>query len=682
MTITQSADPYKLTLPNFDFAIDALMPKLTAMLASNRTMIKQIALQPGAPTWDNTMAPLEAMDDALNQFWSPVSHLHGVKNTPELRAVYDESIAPMSQYYSEYAHHQPLYQRIQTLADSEHYQTLTPAQQKAVDHALRGFKLSGVHLPDAEKKQVSVLLQDLAQKSTDFSNHVLDATQAWVYQVDHESDLDGLPAHMVAIAKEAAATKKLTGWVLTLDAPTYIAAMTYLKNRDIREQLYYAYTTRASDQGPNAGEFDNSKLMHDIVQLRKKLADKLGFADFASYNLETKMAHTAEEVIRFLENLLAKAKPKAKEELAELKAFAKKSDGIEELKAWDMAYYSELLQQKLFNISDEQLRPYFECGRVLNGMFLIAKKLYNIDIVPFEQDYKTWHQDVKTFAIYKEDKQLQALFIIDLYARELKRPGAWMDEAIGRRQLTANQHQIPIAFLTCNFAPPAKDHPSLLTHQEVITLFHEFGHCLQHMLTTVEAADVAGISGVAWDAVELPSQFMENWAWEKEALDLFAKHIETNEPLPEDWVKNMKASQQFQGALRLCRQLQFALFDMKLHQDNINLDDPKALNKLLNEVRQETSVMTSPDYNRFAHSFSHVFAGGYAAGYYSYLWAELMAADAFAAFEQDGLFNQKHAKAFKENILQVGGSIDADQAYRNFRGRDASIDALLASYGV
>jgi oligopeptidase A len=682
MTITQSEDAFKLTLPSFDFDIQVLLPQLTALLEQNRKAINDIASQAQTPTWENTMAPLEATDDALNQFWSPVSHLHGVKNTPELRAVYDESIAPLSQYYSEYAHHKALYQRIQALADSEEYQRLSSSQKKAIDHALRGFKLSGVHLPEAQKKKVADLLQALAQKSTDFSNHVLDATQIWSYPIADEADLEGLPAHMKALAQEVAAAKDLKGWVLTLDAPTYIAAMTYLKNRDIREKLYHAYTTRASDQGPHAGEFDNSEVMHQIVRIRKQLAELLGFEDFASYNLETKMAKSAQEVIEFLENLLTKAKPKAEKELDELKKFAKDKDDVDDLKPWDMAFYSELLQQKLFSISDEQLRPYFECDQVLKGLFLIAKKLYNIDIVPFEGDFKTWHGDVRTFAIYKEDKQLQALFIIDLYARELKRPGAWMDEAISRRQLSATQHQVPIAYLTCNFAPPAKDHPSLLTHQEVITLFHEFGHCLQHMLTTVEAADVAGIQGVPWDAVELPSQFMENWAWEKEPLDLFAKHIETGESLPDAWVKNMKASQQFQGALRLCRQLQFALFDMKMHQKNIDLDNPKALRDLLDEVRKDTSVMTTPEYNRFAHSFSHIFAGGYAAGYYSYLWAELMAADAFEAFAEDGLFNQKHAQAFKENILEIGGSIDADEAYRRFRGRDPQINALLQSYGV
>jgi oligopeptidase A len=682
MTITQSVSPYKLTLPSFEFEIKDLMPKLKALLAEQRQAIDAVASQQEAPTWDNTMRPLEALDDALSQFWSPVSHLHGVKNTDELRAVYDESIAPLSQFHSDYAHHKALYLRIQALADSGHYQALSGPQKKAIDNALRGFKLSGVHLPDDKKKQVSECLQALAQKSTDFSNHILDATQAWFYHTEDEAELEGLPAHMQALAHEVAAAKGLKGWVLTLDAPSYIAVMTYLKNREIREKLYYAYTTRASDQGPNAGEFDNSQLMLDIVRLRKQLADLLGFKDFASYNLETKMAHSSEEVIHFLEDLLAKAKPKAEQELADLKQFAKEKDGINDLKPWDMAYYSELLQQKCFGISDEQLRPYFECDQVLKGLFLIAKKLYNIDIVPFEQDYQTWHKDVRTFAIYKDNKELQALFIIDLYARELKRPGAWMDEAICRRQLADDQHQVPIAYLTCNFAPPAKNHPSLLTHQEVITLFHEFGHCLQHMLTTVQAMDVAGIQGVPWDAVELPSQFMENWAWEKEALDLFAKHIETSEPLPEDWVTNMKASQQFQGALRLCRQLQFALFDMKAHQVDMDLDNPKALSQLLDEVRQDTAVMTTPEYNRFAHSFSHVFAGGYAAGYYSYLWAELMAADAFEAFAEDGLFNQDHASAFKKHILEAGGSVDADEAYRRFRGRDASLAGLLKSYGV
>ena len=472
------------------------------------------------------MAPLEALDDQLTQFWSPVSHLHGVKNTPEIRSVYDESIAPLSQFESEIAHHESLYERILTLANSDQYAALSCAQKKAITHALRDFRLSGVHLPKDKKKQVADCLQILAQKSTDFSNHVLDATEAWFYHTENESQLNGLPSHMKALAQEVAITKNLKGWVLTLDAPSYIAAMTYLTDRSLREKLYEAYTTRASDQGPNAGEFDNSPLMLEIVRLRKDLANLLGFKDFASYNLETKMAHSSEEVIQFLEELLIKAKPKAQQELETLKAFALEKDHLDDLKPWDMPYYSELLQQKLFGISDEQLRPYFECNQVLNGLFLIAKNLFNMDIIPFKQNYKTWHDDVRTFALYKNNQELQALFIIDLYAREQKRSGAWMDEAIRRRQLSKHQHQVPIAYLTCNFTPAAKDHPSLLTHEEVITLFHEFGHCLQHMLTTVEAMDVAGISGVAWDAVELPSKFMENWAWETEALDLYAKHIE------------------------------------------------------------------------------------------------------------------------------------------------------------
>jgi oligopeptidase A len=682
MTITQTQYPYKLTLPSFEFDLKELIPQLHQILNQYRKAIDRIATQSDAPTWANTMAPLEAQEDALHQFYSPLSHLHGVQNSDEVRAVYDESIAPLSQFESEIAHHTALYNRVLALAHSDAYAELSSPQKKAIDNALRSFRLSGVHLPSDKKKEVADCLEALAQKSTDFSNHILDATQAWFYQTDDENQLNGLPDHMKALAQEVAQSKALTGFVLTLDAPTYIAAMTYLKNRALREKLYEAYTTRASDQGPHAGQFDNSTLMVDIVRLRKKLAQLLGFKDFASYNLETKMAKSSEEVIAFLENLLSKAKPKAQKELETLVAFAYETDGIKDLKPWDMAYYSELLQQKLFSISDEQLRPYFECNQVLKGLFSIAKQLYNISITPFEEPYKTWHKDVRTFAITNERQELQALFIIDLFARELKRSGAWMDEAIARRQLSPHQHQVPIAYLTCNFAPPAKDQPSLLTHEEVITLFHEFGHCLQHMLTTIEAMDVAGIAGVPWDAVELPSQFMENWAWESDALNIFAKHFQTGELLPKAWLKNMKASQQFQGALSLCRQLQFALFDMKAHQADLNIDEPNALNDLLDRVRQETSVMPIPSYNRFAHSFSHIFAGGYAAGYYSYLWAELMAADAFEAFEHDGLFHPEHAKAFKKHILEAGGSVDADEAYRRFRGRDPKIDGLLKSYGI
>jgi oligopeptidase A len=681
MTITQTADSHKLTLPQFDTKPEAIETQLKALLAAQRDAIAVIADNPEPPTWANTMAKLEVLDDELSQFWSPISHLHGVQNTPPLRQAFDKAIAPLSIFYSEIAHHQGLYQRIQALADGSSYAAMSQAQQQAIKHVLRSFKLAGVHLNDEDKAKYAAISQQLAEKTTAFSNHVLDATQAWHYLSDDVAELDGLPEHVLAIAKATAEKSGQPGWQLSLDAPIYIAVMTYAKNRALRETMYEAYVTRASDVGPNAGTYDNSPLMHEIMTLRHDMAALLGFSNYADYALVTKMANSPQQVINFLEDLLKRAKPKAKEELDALRAFAKEKDGLEDLRPWDVTYYSELMQQDLFGISDALLRPYFSLENVLTGLFDIAHKLYHITISPYQGEFKAWHEDVRTFEIRNATGDLQALFIVDLYARELKRSGAWMDEAISRRQLSEATHQVPIAYLTCNFTPAIKDKPSLLTHQEVITLFHEFGHCLQHMLTEVNVADVAGISGVPWDAVELPSQFMENWAWEKEGLDLFAKHIETNELLPDDWVANMKASKQFQGAMRLCRQLQFALFDMKAHLD-FDPSNQSTIQAALNEAKKLAALMPSPEYNRFAHSFSHIFAGGYAAGYYSYLWAELMAADAFDAFLEDGLFNQDHALAFRTYILGAGGSIDADEAYRRFRGRDPKIDGLLKSYGI
>ena len=681
MTITQTADTHKLTLPQFNTQPEAIEPMLQALLAKQRQAIVVIADNVEPPTWANTMAKLEELDDELGQFWSPISHLHGVQNTPPLREAYDSAIAPLSLFYSEMAHHQGLYQRIQALADGAGYTDMSQAQQQAIKHALRGFKLAGVHLNQEDKAKYAAISQQLAEKTTAFSNHVLDATQAWHYHTESEAELLGLPDHVLAIAKVTAEKAGFSGWQLSLDAPIYIAVMTYAQNRNLRETMYEAYVTRASDTGPNAGTYDNSPLMHDIMTLRLDMAVLLGFSNYADYALVTKMASSPQQVISFLEDLLKRAKPKAEEELASLRAFVKEKDGLEDLKPWDVTYYSELMQQELFGVSDALLRPYFSLENVLQGLFDIAHKLYHITIQRYQGEFKTWHDDVRTYEIHNASGELQALFIVDLYARELKRSGAWMDEAISRRQLSETTHQVPIAYLTCNFTPAIEGKPSLLTHQEVITLFHEFGHCLQHMLTEVNVADVTGISGVPWDAVELPSQFMENWAWEKSGLDLFAKHIETNELLPEDWVANMKASKQFQGAMRLCRQLQFALFDMKAHLA-FDPNNSSSIQDALSEAKKLTALMPSPEYNRFAHSFSHIFAGGYAAGYYSYLWAELMAADAFDAFLEDGLFNQGHAQAFRAHILGSGGSIDADEAYRRFRGRDPQIDGLLKSYGI
>lgn len=669
----------KEQLPAFsDVNPATLKNDIAALLTANRAAINTIVANATPPTYDNLMEPLEQLSNTLNKQWSPISHLHSVLETDALRQAYNETLPLLTAYSTDISQNTPLYQAIQTLADSPAYQTLNTAQQKIIQDELRDFKLSGVHLPEAEKKKLADLEQTLSEATTTFQQHLLDATHAYQLHITDETALEGMPAEAKQLAVENAKHFNKDGYVFTLDYPSYSSAIKYLKNRKHREAIYIAYSTRASDQGPDAGKFDNSSVMSTILKTRHEIAKIVGFENYAAYSLATKMAKTPEQVLQFLTNLLTHSKQMAEKEIADVIALAKK-DGVNDVQSFDIPYYSEKLQEATFQFTEEDLRPYFPIQKVLNGLFTVTQKLYGIHIQA-EPDVNVWHPDVKFFSIKNAAGEWVGGFYIDLYARPHKRNGAWMDECRVRYQ-TNHSLQLPIAYLTCNFMRPVQGKPALLTHDDVITLFHEFGHCLHHLLTTVNEPSVAGINGVPWDAVELPSQFMENFCWEREALNLISGHYETNAPIPEDLYQKMMAAKHFQTGLQMVRQLEFSLFDFRLHlqyHDN----DPAQVQRVLDETRRETAVFAVPAYNRFQHSFSHIFAGGYAAGYYSYKWAEVLSADAYSAFEEEGLFNTDTGKRFKDNILAVGGVRDPMVSFKAFRGREPSIDALLKHSGI
>ncbi|MCC5880516.1 MAG: oligopeptidase A [Idiomarina sp.] len=652
-----------------------IQPALEQALAESRELIERVAAQT-YPTWDSLVAPLEAADDKISRIWSPVSHMNAVVSNDALREAHDNCLALLSDYSTWVGQHQGLYAAYQTLKDSHEFNALDQAQQRVITDTLRDFELSGVGLVAADKARYGEIQSRLSELSSTYSNQLLDATHAWVKHVTDEADLAGLPDSAKAAAAAEAQERELGGWVFTLDIPSYLPVMMYADNRQLREEMYQAFTTRASDQGPNAGEFDNSKVMQETMTLRHELAQLLGFASYADLSLATKMAESPAQVMSFLEDLAARSLPAAQRDIAEVKQFAQQEHGVEELQAWDLGYYSEKLKQQTYAISDEELRPYFPENKVVDGLFEVAKRLFGIRIEA-QTGMDTWHPHVRFFNVYDQQGTHRASFYLDLYARAKKRGGAWMAECAVRRRLADGSLQIPVAYLTCNFSKPAGNEPALFTHDEVITLFHEFGHGLHHMLTQVEVAGVSGINGVAWDAVELPSQFLENWCWEKEALAFISSHHKTGETLPDDLLQKMLAARNFQSAMQMVRQLEFSLFDMRIHmQDNPDIQG------ILNEVRAQVSVFTPPAYNRFQHSFGHIFAGGYAAGYYSYKWAEVLSADAFSRFEEAGIFNAEVGEDFLHAILERGGSDDAMNLFKAFRGREPDIAALLRHSGI
>ncbi|ASL85030.1 MULTISPECIES: oligopeptidase A [Serratia] len=657
-----------------------IVPAVQSALADCRAAVERVVAQPGPFTWDNLCQPLAESDDRLSRIWSPIGHLNSVKNSPELRAAYEQALPLLSEYGTWVGQHEGLYQAYRSLKEGAAFETLSVPQRKAVDNALRDFELSGIGLSADKQQRYGEIVARLSELGSTYSNNVLDATMGWSKLITDEAELSGLPESALAQAQAMAQAKEQDGWLLTLDMPSYLPVLTYADNRALREEMYRAFATRASDQGPNAGKWDNSEVMAETLALRHELAQLLGFDTYADKSLATKMAESPEQVIGFLSDLAKRARPQAEQELAQLRAFAKQHYGVDELDAWDITYYGEKQKQHLFSISDEQLRPYFPEQRVVEGLFEVVKRIYGITAKE-RKDVETWHPDVRFFDLFDADGELRGSFYLDLYARENKRGGAWMDDCVGSLRKADGTLQKPVAYLTCNFNRPLGDQPALFTHNEVTTLFHEFGHGLHHMLTQIDTAGVSGINGVPWDAVELPSQFMENWCWEPEALAFISGHYQSGEPLPKAMLDKLLAAKNYQAALFILRQLEFGLFDFRMHFEYSPEKGAQILPTLA-EVKKMVAVVPSPSWGRFPHAFSHIFAGGYAAGYYSYLWAEVLSADAYSRFEEEGIFNAETGKSFLDNILSRGGSEEPMTLFKRFRGREPQLDAMLRHYGI
>lgn len=655
-------------------------PALNLVLEQAKQTVEALLTNQQQPTWQSLVLPMEALDASIDKVWSPVSHLNSVMNSDALRVAYNACLPKLSQFGTELGQNEKLYKAYNALANSPEYERLDVAQKKVIDNGLRDFRLSGVELSQAERDKFKQISQKLTELTAKFEENLMDATHAWKKHITDEALLSGLPNSTKAMAAQFAQRDELDGWLFTLDFPSYMPVMSYADDRDFREEMYTAFATKASDQGPHAGQWDNTQIMADILKLRHELAQLIGFENHAERSLATKMAQSPQQVLDFLSDLATRSKSIAEQEFAELKAYAhQQNPDINELEAWDVTYFAEKLRQQRYSISQEELKPYFPENKVVSGLFAVVNRLYGLDIKE-RKDIDVWHNDVRFFDIFDGNGELRGQFYLDLYARNHKRGGAWMDECHVRRQ-TEEGIQTPVAFLTCNFSEPVGDKPALFSHDEVTTLFHEFGHGLHHMLTKIHHAGVSGINGVAWDAVELPSQFMENWAWEREALDLISGHFETGEVLPQDLFDKMIAARNFQSAMVMLRQLEFSLFDFRLHLE-FNPEQENQVDMILAEVREQVAVVKPPKFNRFAHSFSHIFAGGYAAGYYSYKWAEVLSADAFSKFEENGIFDRATGLEFLESILEQGGSREPMELFIQFRGREPEIDALLRHSGI
>ena len=660
-------------LPEFPAITPAhVEPAIRGLLDANRRTLAAL-LKGGATGWDGLVAPIERMHHRLSRAWSPVGHLNGVMNNDELRAAYNACLPLLTAYHTELAQNQRLCAAYQRVMDTEGDQ-LEPGMRKLLENALRDFRLAGVSLPADRKQRFGEVMERLATTQAKFDENVLDATNAWSRHVTDGAELEGLPETTLARARQAAADTGREGWLLPLDAPNYQAVMTHATSEALRREFYEAWVTRASDQGPHAGQWDNTPLIAEILALRHEAATLVGFGNFAEYSLATKMAHETGEVLAFLRELARVSRPFAEREFAALEAFAGRP-----LQSWDVAFYSERMKRERLDVSEEALRPYFPLPRVLAGLFTVVTRLYGVRIVG-RTDVAVYHPDVRYFDIVERDGTPRGGFFLDPYARAKKRGGAWMDECVGRMRL-GGPESLPVAYLVCNFTPPVGDRPSLLTHNDVLTLFHEFGHGLHHMLTRVDYPGVAGINGVPWDAVELPSQFMENFAWRDEVLPLISGHVETGEPLPRAMLAKLQATRSYQSGMQTVRQLEFALFDFRLHAEFVPGSPPRVAETLA-EVRDEVAVVRPPPFNRFPHSFQHIFSGGYAAGYYSYKWAEVLSADAFEAFEENGVFDRPTARRFLRSILERGGSRDAMEAFVEFRGRKPRIEPLLRQMGL
>ena len=658
---------------------EIIQPAIERIIDDNRHEVSRL-LDNEDLNWDSLVKPLSLLEDRLSKAWSPVRHLNSVKSNDALRDAYNACLPILSEYSTEMSHNRRLYQGYRKIASSADYAKLSSAQQKAIDDTLKHFRLGGVDLEGVDKKRYQQLQKDLSELQSSFENNVLDSTQSWEKLITNERDLEGLPDYAMEMTKQLARQNDHSGYRLTLDMPCYVAVITYAKSRELRKQIYEAYVTRASDQGITDKKWDNATNMVEIVAKRQEKAKILGFANYAEYSLETKMASSVDQVIEFLYDLAQRSRTAAVTEVEERQAFAESLGFEGELQAWDYAFYSEKLKQHRYQISEQDLKPYFSDKNVINGLFEIVKTLYGVNIKKIDSTIDIWDKSVSFYQIANSAGETIGKFYLDLYARENKRGGAWMDECINRYHIDGKT-QIPVAYLTCNLTPPVGDNPALFTHDEVITLFHEFGHGLHHMLTKIDVPDVAGINGVEWDAVELPSQFMENFCWQSEALVMFARHFETGEVLPDALFDKMIAAKHFQSALQMLRQIEFALFDIKLHQIT-EVKSAIQIQQILDQVREEVSVVKTASNNRFQNGFSHIFAGGYAAGYYSYKWAEVLSADAFSAFEENGIFDAATGQKFLHCILEQGGSRPAMESFKCFRDREPSIDALLRHSGI
>ena len=666
-------------LPRFqDIRPEHVEPAIDRILADYQFGIDAMLANGAANDFDNTVMVGERLSDRLSRAWSPVSHLHGVMDSEALRKAYSAAQEKIVAFNTALGQNRALYSAISSVRSSPGFDQLPRAAQTLVEHEVRDFTLSGVALEEPARSRYREISSELARLSTEFEEAVLDSTDAWSEHVASPSILAGVPESGLATLRTYAAEKDLDGWLVTLKQPSVQAVLTYADDRELRARVYRAYGTRASELA-NDGAFDNAARIEKLLALGHESAALLGFANAAQESLETKMAASPEQVLAFLRELAAKAKPLALEELAELRDFTAAELGIDDLQPWDVAYASEKLREKKYSLNEEELKPYFPLPAIIGGLFGVVKNLFGVELRE-RNGVETWHADARYYDLIDADGQVIAGAYVDLYARSGKRGGAWMDVCVSRFR-DGNSMQLPVAYLVCNFAPPTGSTPSLLTHDDVITLFHEFGHGLHHILTEVDYPGVSGISGVEWDAVELPSQFMENFAWTREGLDLFARHYKTGAKLPDELFGRMQAARHFHNGMFLVRQLEFALFDFRLHLEF----DPAAgsrLMQILGEVRAEISVIHPPSWHRSPHAFTHIFSGGYGAGYYSYLWAEVLSADAFERFEQEGIFSREVGEAYRKAILSVGGSRPALESFIEFRGREPSPDALLRSYGL
>ena len=667
---------FRDSLPLFDqIKPSHISPAIEGILKEANSLIHSLKVMGGSISWENFVEPIEMVSEKISRAWGQIEHLNAVVNSDDLRKAYNDNLIKLTEFYTNLSQDEALYKKYQSLKDGEIFKSLTPSQKRIIDNVLREFKLGGAELNELEKARFKVIQEKLAKLSTQFEENILDATNEFSIFVGDADDLKGIPEENIKKAQSDAIEDKKEGYKLTLHFPSYLPVMQYAEDRNLREKLYRGYATRASELA--SPKFDNTKLIDEILALRYESAKLLGFNHFTEMSLVTKMAKSNEEVVSFLMDLANKAKPFALKDMEELSAFSK-TLGIEKLEAWDIAYVSEKLRQAKYSFSENEVKQYFPEHRVLKGLFKVVETIFKLKII--KTDAPTWHKDVSFYSIKNDGDELVGQFYFDLYARNHKRGGAWMDEAISRYK-NSFESSHPVAFLTCNFSSPSENKPALFSHDDVITLFHEFGHGLHHMLTKVDEYSISGIKGVEWDAVELPSQFMENFCWEWDVVKHMTEHVDNKSPLPEALFKKMIEAKNFQSGMQTLRQIEFSLFDIRLHTQYNDQNKINSL-KLLETIRDEIAVVRPPAWNRFPNSFSHIFAGGYAAGYYSYKWAEVLASDAFSLFEEEGILSSNAGQKFQEEVLSKGGSRPAMESFVAFRGRAPSVDALLRHSGM